>query len=1232
MANRDQVPRYLIVQDGNVDDGALVRVSQTSASQTNEEAGLAVDQPDRSSSTIVGDIRPVISGSPEAAFSGRIEVAQAGAEGNARWSWMRDSDDQDKDFRFRQKPGVVGKRPDCLVYGDTAGPWPNKPKVRPLNDGSLLLLYMEQDVEFFFQSVAAGGWTTTFKYAQLDPATDTWSNPGSTAGLGDWPTLARPFNIDNGPYWTSFDFVVYPDTGEIVAFVAGGYESFAGPVYGVAATWGSVDGGASWRMRSRLDTSSTGVDGKFLDVATELTESGRMVALAVADDGVYSYVSDDRGRSWSLQIIDDGWSGGIYQSFSGVYQGAKRQTISMRRTRSGVLFAYHVINAERIATGDYVNRFFRMSVDGVTWDEVEHSTVDFAWMSVGVVVRPDGYPWVYGAYHEQITAGVREYFDELGQVSIVTRDPAPGMTEDQISPDGTTGATHTIHPIVDPGTGGAGRANNPSTPYSQILLPDLDGFAEVSACRHRGQVVLVATTWNTNDDEYSLSVYRLDFMQPIQERFEGDSDTIGATARYLSGFSRIWDCWGDPANWGFALTRPGAGTGAVTVPNAEGGYWSTAATGTANYWSDTTLPYPSTSLTGIVRCVLRVNSGGSTTATDIAIRQVMSDGVDFAGWDLIFGVSGNDVVAKLVDDSGAGAIGATATLVDAKSEWIEVLVSMYELTGFSDVYISAYWRMYDRDNDVDWFDGYSEIASGTLVRHGSSAEVVEFGHIAGAAVGQADWKCLHQWRHDGGSSGGQKVEFSPLAQVAAGYVDEESETVRIDFDAEHVVNDSGAYNYMRPAQAVSHPAQYIEKGLRTSWRGEALAAGAIDLSTRYTFSGGSLVSNTTPQKEWRSVTDDVDVELVFDAEAAMGPGATWDLTAIAVFGRNWHTFRFEANATDSWGAPTVSLRAGIPGIGLPAIDRSTHLLDFLNGIGGTIFIVGAFSVRVTTTSGNANLGQVFRPHRFASKASGPKYYAVFLDSPSEGQHATFRIRDNTHDTLVFYTDPIAYGVSPSASRMAIFSDRVAWDMSAQKRVNFSGFWNHRFVRLLIEGTDHADADEGFTRAGTLILGRATPIGPGIEYGFGFGYSAGSTREPTPTGATFRQRDHSARRQWSLDSPPLLPANEPNAKENQDINQARQSWQRIVDLVSRVEINGELCALAFDGIAAEGGGGADGEQLLSDPLDCALVSVASGGSVDHLGYTGSTRPEVGGDTHCVPRPIAAVRQLTLTEEI
>lgn len=1237
MAKIDQVPRQLIIADKALTADSLIRAAQPGV-DGDEEAGLTVEQPSMTN-TLIGDIRPTISGDPDRAYAGTLHTGAAGVTGNARWTFEREGDDATTDCRFRQRPGVFGKRIDSLYHSTLRSPAIQHPKLVELTDGRVLLLAMNQTLKFW-EYAALPTWPTSFEFSRLDPATDTWSTLTTATGLGDYDS--GPYGYTQGPAWTCFDMVVYPDTGEVVCVVMGLARSSA--TIPAGAIYASVDGGESWTLRDRMifqgpaGLPAPALGTRFISCAAELTATGRLVVLAATAAGIYSYTSDNRGRTFTAQTIDDGWLL-TYQSADGT-AGVNRQCMDMHRMRNGTILAYHVRNAEIVATAKPVDAYFYMTVDGSSWTEVQDPDIDNTYTGIAVLERPDGYPILYGILHDVLdpnftSTGISAQFDEIVAQVFERRDPLPsGAFVNERPP------IMFMHPLKDAFQGGAAAPNAPAGLFTDLtpLSLTIDGFCQIATVLYRGQALHVVGTNDDTNGEYGLAVYRSEFMQPIQENLTPHIDITSFGAGILrvhGGYHRAWDCYADPGNRGYANISTG-GTGAVQVPNAEGGYFETTVAGAQNYWTDTTLPSALTSYTGLLRFCFRINDGGSTTLPEVAALMVLGvGGPTYAGAVLNFNVNGNDVEVQLADAHGAN-VGAVATIIDGKSEWIEVILAQWEIDNTSGptINVAAWWRPFFRSTDTDWMVGFEQIAVGTLTTTATSTERVSFGHIAANSTGEADWKSVAIWREYGGGAN-RTVPYPIVQQRPFTYRDNAAINILESTGQRGVINDGGVYNFLRTPQMISYPPQFIDAGLEVSWRGEAIADGSVDFGTRYVYAARHLFDGSPMQQEWRSASDAVDIELVLDAEQVLGANAFWDVGAIAVFGKNWHTVRVEFNGLDSWGAPAVSLRAGIPGVTTPpVIDRGTHLLDLVNGVGGSTIAISRFQAKLATASSTARGGALMRPRRFASSEGGPTYYAVFVDQPGSGRRAMFRIVDNTRDTLYFATDPIAYGVSSLPSRIAIVSDRMAWDFRPTLEGLHAGAFNTRYMRILIEAAEHADAAEQFMKTGSIIIGHATRIGPGIEYGFGFSRQAGSRIIEGQSGASWHIRDHGGRRSWSMSSPGLRAAQLPNAVTNADINQAFHSWQRVVDALTRVEINGEQIALVMDGNAAEGSATSSaGEPILTDPYDCALVRLTTFGEVSQLGYLGQVIPRAGtGTTACTPAPVAQVTSIGFTETL
>lgn len=1237
MARSDNIPRLLIIQDQDVVPEAVLRV-QNPSSGASEERGLEVDQADETSSTLVGDIRPALSGVPDRDSGAELRVLGAGVEGNVRWGWVKDGADADTDLQLRQKVGVCGRAPKVIERDATGAAHLSSPVVLSLVDGDALALWMSQDVAWPNRSPAAG-WATTFRVSRLSHTTGAWGAAADADGLGDWETTKKPAPIEDGPYWTDFDVVEYEDTEELVALVMGVYTDTKGDEFPIGATYGSTDGGLTWVMRSPIFLTGIGAlrlqagrtDEGILCCAMSMTETGRLVAAFGQQRNLAGMASDDRGNTWTGQDIES--IAGSYATLDASPQdGSPYQCLTLRRARNGVIFGVWHLNAQKTGQTAVSWSLALTTVDGSSWSAAAATwSKSYAMTSVEAFIRPDGWPWMVGTYHNAMAYDAPtvydEAFDELAWQNFFDIDLLASSDRDPTPPVENTPGWATMHPIVDVGNGGTSRPNAPGGVMWKPTddPPVLDGWSGVSAVEWRGQVLIVGVVESDADSLSALVALRSDHFQPLQELLDpvlSDSfPTLTAVDRALGGcYHRCWDYYDDPANWGFL--RVSGGGLSVDAYNAEG--WGIVTTAGSNrYFRDSSLPFANANHEAVVRGVVRPMYGGGLGADYMALRCVLTNATtaESVGGTVRMEVSGSDVVLQLFDAYSGASAGPSVTLTGAAEKDVEIIMAFRTdggAAGATKVNVRAYCRLWAPSTDPDWDEGYEYLDDGLLSLQPAAGEGVDFGHCDAAVVDTYSlWKAVQTWRSDVTNGTTYRIQLRPRG---TDYVEDESLLLRTSTAAWGLTEDDGVRTYMRAAQGVAYPAQHIADGVRVSWRGEALAAGGIEYSTRRIYAAKHLFDQSTPQRKWLGVgSASARAEIVLDAELSFA-NATWDVSAIAVVGKNWPRCRIQFNATDVWTAPAVDLALGIPGA--TAYLRGLALWSADPTLAGWSMTVDRYRLTYQTASSAARGNRLFRPHRFASKATGPEFFVCFYSAPS---FWVYRILDNDADTLYLDGDPLADGIS-ATQKSSIISDRFAWDFSAHLPAT-----RYRYMRLLIDYTSFKGTDDGL-RAGSIILGKATQLGPGIVYGYGEQSAPGSVVSVAETGASFRRRNHSMVRSWTLDAPAMLPANMPDSRTYADIHQAAWSWEKIMDALRRVEVDGEVFALAFDGDPVESTAADSAEAVLVDPMDLALVRLSDAGSSDQLAYWGRTVPEIGaaGATHCRPRDIRQVRRIAMTE--
>lgn len=1268
MSSRSDIPRAIIVQDEGITGDSVIRVAAVADPSDTQEAGISVQQPARDT-TLVGDIRPTLSGTAERASAGDISVAMAGAEGNMRWGFVQDGASESADFQFRQSPTVCGRRPDTLQYSTEAAGHFWAPTLVPLISGNLLAMWMVQDVPFHARDYTAG-WTTGFRRNVCGADDCKWSATNDTVSLGDFGFVGE--NIGGGPYWVDMDITQYPDTGELVCLLIGTAVS-TGTVYDssitpipvggsilIGACFSSTDEGLTWEQRSKIFFyAAAGVAvfpslyplgsptnfGQARCVSIETTRSGRLIAFVGAEFGAFNLVSDDRGRSWQGGSFLTNLFTGAESADTPPEEGAPHESSSMRRLRDGMVMCIHNVSAR--APGGMVPPVMPsvwLTVDGITWTDIGSGMQPWPFVGrptytdVAVVQRPDGYPAFYATLHADVFQGEIEVlaeFDEFVTLPFVQRDVAPGDDAtgygSPVLPFGATGVH--FHMLHDAGRQGADVPNVPAGDLASYTdnPPLIDGFGGVAVVTWRGQLVLMAAMMNEINDTDAVFVHRLDHFQPIQERLDPNvSDiavsTIATSDRWIAGYGRTWDAYDDPANWGYTLVQTG-GTSAMQAPNNAGGYWESAVVGAQRYWSDPTLPWPELNHNGVLRVVMQAKAGGDVDNPFMVVHLILQDMNQFVDVELRMEVVGSDVVYQLHDVSGIVNIGGPLTLPGAANQFVEILLATWKLDDATNpTNVTAYVRAYDPTTDPDLLAGYSLIATGTLTETsgGLGVERVEFGHRDLASVAEARWKTVQLWR-DKDSGTDAFLEYAPLGQAGITYVDDDARNVR--YDAALIIEgpDVGFQNFMRAAQGIAYPAQFFADGLNAEWRGEAAVEGVIPYATQFLYGARYLFDKSTPQREWRSRNSFENIEIVLDAEVEGGAGALFNPRAIAVVGRNWPICSIQFSNDDFTTIP-LSFSAGIPGL-ITAYNRNTHLLAFTAGAGTTIG-VGAYRVRVRTPRSNARGGQTFWPNRFRSQVGGARFYIAITDTSTPH---VYEIADNDKDTLYLKTDLVAAGIT-EINEFCIFSDRFAWDFSYLMPDGDQGY---RYMRLLLPLCIHGDeADSFFYRCGSIILGQPVPFPAGIEWGYRVALAPGATTSFAITGAGYSTRNSAMRREWSVDGPVMRPPNEPETVEAMDIDQAVASWRKVSDMTRRVEANGEPCALIMDATRYEGDASEDGEQLLADPYDLAIVRATGVGNINHEAYMCREIPALDGtgDLVGVPKEVNVVAQIVFTEQL
>lgn len=258
-------------------------------------------------------------------------------------------------------------------------------------------------------------------------------------------------------------------------------------------------------------------------------------------------------------------------------------------------------------------------------------------------------------------------------------------------------------------------------------------------------------------------------------------------------------------------------------------------------------------------------------------------------------------------------------------------------------------------------------------------------------------------------------------------------------------------------------------GAEITWLGgSGVIADSWTFEAAYTFGAANLLDEASPQVPWRSEADGSAMSIVFD----MGANGAALVDAVGVFGTNIYTMDVQANATDSWGAPSLTKTLSF-----------VYLTDAIASVTGNM----------VACSGSAVSGA--EDHSLAGM------YAI-LDFG--GTQEYYWILDNIGVWLVLDTSGGAItATTPDVVKVC----KTAWAGA------LAGTWApYRFVRISIPAIDTPD---GYFQIGTAILGRISTFTRAWTREYPQEVSAGIAFQETQGGALNPIKTRKSRRSWEL---------------------------------------------------------------------------------------------------------------------
>lgn len=339
----------------------------------------------------------------------------------------------------------------------------------------------------------------------------------------------------------------------------------------------------------------------------------------------------------------------------------------------------------------------------------------------------------------------------------------------------------------------------------------------------------------------------------------------------------------------------------------------------------------------------------------------------------------------------------------------------------------------------------------------------------------------------------------------------------------------------------------------------------------------------------------------------------------------------------------------------------------------------------------------FRPHQFKSTEK-ETFYAQLIPGLSFAEHQAwscmlnplhkmtsdnfiFKIKDNGQDWIELTEN--WESVSPdSLTSVIIYSDRFGFNFprwcfgDAQDYGDWSssiGNTPYRYVKLTLGGGVFTDPDENYIRLNALIMGRRIELSTrDISAGYSYEIDFGNQLYTGLSGARRNRKNSEPRKSYSFSYEPRKTAPfriKNNLTQKQDgtrddgvvqpyrgygeffgdyenseqvSDRSLLSWEEIVERVLTLGVNGDVCALVFDGDGMVLNymntmqpiySGETVTKAASDPHTMIPARLTGYGGADHESYFGEKEPVTGSSSLSIkPQAIMSVKSLKFEEEL
>lgn len=363
-------------------------------------------------------------------------------------------------------------------------------------------------------------------------------------------------------------------------------------------------------------------------------------------------------------------------------------------------------------------------------------------------------------------------------------------------------------------------------------------------------------------------------------------------------------------------------------------------------------------------------------------------------------------------------------------------------------------------------------------------------------------------------------------------------------------------------------------------------------------------------------------------------------------------------------------------------------------------------IRVYSSVGDSRNKAPFRPHQFKSSEKESFYVQIFkeasfaahqawqcLDDPLQRMtpdNTVFKIKDNGQDWIELTSDWTTQDADTRAS-FVIYSDRFGFNFpraafgdrqSYGTYASAGGNVPYRYVKLTLGGAVFKDPDENFIKLNALIMGRRIELSTrDISAGYSYEVSFGNELYTGLSGARRNRKNSEPRKAYTFSYEPrqsapsrvndnLTTTTDANVRgvgydnpyrgygevyahyeNSEQVNdRSMLSWEEIVERVFALGVNGDVCALVFDGdgmvmnnlntvnpITA----GATITKAASDPHSMIPARLTGFGGASNEAYfghrqsitDGSSLVTIDADSTVIkPKAIMSVKSLKFEEEL